>query len=88
MGFLTFPEGSLGRPILSLTFLFISQSFFDDGQVTFAGSVIIIFLPGFFFGFDSVSSDPDSIPPELADSKTMLSEPYHTMPCLSRRDGN
>jgi hypothetical protein len=28
---------------------------------TLAGSVIIIFRPGFFFGFDSISSDPDSI---------------------------
>ena len=57
------------------------------GKTTFAGSVIIIFLPGFFFGFDSVS-DPDSMAPELADSKTMLSERYHAMSRLSRTDGN
>jgi hypothetical protein len=35
---------------------------------TLAGSVIIILRPGFFFGFESVSSEPESIAFELFDS--------------------
>ena len=88
MSFLTFAERSLSRPILSLTFLLPVNLCFDDGQITFAGSVIIIFLPGFFFGFASASSDPDSMAPELADSKSTVSEPYHIIPRLSGREGN
>jgi hypothetical protein len=34
---------------------------------TFAGSVNIILRPGFFFGFESASSDPESMA-EFADS--------------------
>jgi hypothetical protein len=62
---LAFSECALGRSILCFPFLTISGGRPD--KRTFAGSVIIIFRPGFFFGFDSVSSEPESIA-ELADS--------------------
>jgi hypothetical protein len=44
-----------------------TQSDSTRNQRTFAGSVIIIFRPGFFFGFESASSDPESMA-EFADS--------------------
>jgi hypothetical protein len=53
MGFLSFPEGSLSSSILRLSFLNIqSESYYATGDKgTLAGSVIIIFRPGFFLGF-------------------------------------
>ena len=68
MSFLSFPECSLGSTILCLSFLKHHQKLDAGEEYTLAGSVIINFRPGFFFGLLSVSSDPESIVCELEDS--------------------